>query len=86
MRREIVPISAYWGYQPPSPDSVSTTYRLRFGSESSDRQLHEGRIRATSRRPEVRLLYVGIALVLRDLWVWLHYLDFLHANGRSMPC
>ena len=22
---------------------------------------------------EVRLLYVGIALVLRNLWVWLHY-------------
>jgi DDE family transposase len=66
-------IYAYWGYQPPSPESVFTTYRLRFGIESSYRQLHEGRIRTTTRRPEVRLLYVGIALVLRNLWVWLHY-------------
>jgi len=66
-------IYAYWGYQPPSPDAVYTTYRLRFGIESSYRQLHEGRIRTTTRRPEVRLLYVGIALVLRNLWVWLHY-------------
>ena len=49
------------------------TYRLRFGIETSYRQLHEGRIRTTSRRPTVRLLCVGIALVLRDLWVWLHY-------------
>jgi len=66
-------IYAYWGYRPPSPDAVFTTYRLRFGIESSYRQLHEGRIRTTSRRPAVRLLYVGIALVLRNLWVWLHY-------------
>jgi hypothetical protein len=66
-------IYAYRGYRPPSPDSVFTTYRLRFGIESSYRQMHEGRIRTTTRRPEVRLLYVGIALVLRNLWVWLHY-------------
>jgi hypothetical protein len=66
-------IYAYWGYQPLSPDSVFATYRLRFGIESSYRQMHEGRIRTTTRRPTVRLLYVGIALVLRNLWVWLHY-------------
>ena len=65
-------IYAYWGYQPPSPDAVFTTYRLRFGIETSYRQMHEARIRTTTRRPEVRLLYVGIALVLRNLWVWLH--------------
>ena len=35
--------------------------------------MHEGRIRTTTRRSEVRLLYAGIALVLRNLWVWLHY-------------
>src|SRR3954451_15541926 len=63
-------IYAYWGYQPPSPESVFTTYRLRFGIESSYRQMHEGRIRTTTRRPVLRLLYVGIALVLRNLWVW----------------
>ncbi|HMB05260.1 MAG TPA: peptide synthetase [Isosphaeraceae bacterium] len=66
-------IYAYWGYRPPSPDSVFTTYRLRFGIATSYRQRHEGRIRTTSRRPAVRLLYAGIALVLRNLWVWLHY-------------
>jgi len=77
-------IYAYWGYQPPSPDSVFTTYRLRFGIESSYRQLHEGRIRTTTRRPVVRLLYVGIALVLRNLWVWLHYvvLSMPRRGGR----
>jgi putative transposase len=77
-------IYAYWGYQPPSPDAVFTTYRLRFGIESSYRQLHEGRIRTTSRRPEVRLLSVGIALVLRNIWVWLHYtvLSLPRRGGR----
>ena len=52
-------IHAHWGFKPASPDSVFTTYRLRFGIESSYRQMHEGRIRATTRRPAVRLLYVG---------------------------
>ena len=66
-------VYAYWGYRPASPEAVFTTYRLRFGIETSYRQMHEGRIRTTTRRPVVRLLYVGIALVLRNLWVWLHY-------------
>ncbi len=72
-------IYAYWGYRPTSPDSVFATYRLRFGIETSYRQMHEGRIQSTTRRPAVRLLYVGIALVLRNLWVWLHY------TSLSMP-
>ena len=59
--------------RPSSADAVLATYRLRFGIETSYRQMHEGRIRTTTRRPAVRLLCVGIALVLRNLWVWLHY-------------
>ena len=66
-------VYAYGGHQPASPEAVFTTYRLRFGIETSYRQMHAGRIRTTTRRPVVRLLYVGIALVLRNLWVWLHY-------------
>src|SRR3954470_16524542 len=77
-------IYAYWGYQPSSPEAVFTTYRLRFGIETSYRQMHEGRIRTTTRNPVVRLLYVGIALVLRNLWVWLHYeiLSMPRRGGR----
>jgi putative transposase len=29
--------------------------------------------RTSTRRPELRLLYVGLALVLRNEWVWLHW-------------
>jgi hypothetical protein len=79
-------IYAYWGYRPKSPESVFATYRLRFGIESSYRQMHEARIRTTTRRPEVRLLYVGIALVLRNVWVWLHYaiLSRPRRGGRAI--
>src|SRR5512144_3118544 len=42
-------IYASWGFRPPSPDSVFATYRLRFGIETSYRQMHEGRIRTTTR-------------------------------------
>lgn len=79
-------IYAYWGFRPGSPDSVFTTYRLRFGIESSYRQMHEGQIRTTTRRPAVRLLYVGIALVLRNLRVWLHYtvLSSPRRGGREI--
>ncbi len=46
--------------------------------------MHEGRIRTTSRRPAVRLLCVGIALVLRNLCVWLHFtlLSIPRRGGR----
>jgi putative transposase len=53
---------------------VRETYRLRFGIESSYRQLNQARIRTCSRDPLLRLLFVGIALILRNLWVWLHLL------------
>ena len=77
-------IYAYWGYQPGSPEAVFATYRLRFGIETSYRQMHGGQIRTTTRNPVVRLLYVGIALVLRNLWVWLHYtiLSMPRRGGR----
>jgi putative transposase len=65
---------------------VFTIYQTRFGIETSYRQMHEGRIRTTTRRPAVRLLYVGIALVLRNVWVWLHYtvLAKPRRGGRSI--
>ena len=51
---------------------IRATYRGRFGIESSYRQVHQARIRTSSRNPVLRLLFVGVALVLRNVWVWLH--------------
>src|SRR5262249_34953171 len=48
-------------------------YRKRFAIETSFRQAHQGRARTCTRNPVVRLLLVGVALVLRNVWVWLHY-------------
>ena len=65
-------VYGYWGLRPSSAQWVHETYRLRFGIESSYRQLHQARIRTCTRNPLLRLLYVGVALILRNVWVWLH--------------
>lgn len=66
-------VYAFWGFKPSSTRWLRETYRKRFAIETSYRQLHQGRARTCSRNPEVRLLLVGVALVLRNVWVWLHY-------------
>jgi putative transposase len=66
-------VYACWGVAGHSCAWVRETYRARFGIESSYRQMNQGRGRTSTRRPELRLLYVGVALVLRNEWVWLHF-------------
>jgi len=56
-----------------TPPAIRETYRKRFGIETSYRQMNEARIRTCTRDPGQRLLFVGIALVLRNVWVWLHF-------------
>jgi hypothetical protein len=67
-------VYAYWGIAPRRPDWVKTTYRKRFGIETSYRQMNQCRIRTTTKRFNVRFLYVAIGLLLRNLWVWLHHM------------
>jgi hypothetical protein len=66
-------VYGYWGLSPSSWLWVAETYRLRFAIEATYRQLHQARIRTCTRDPRLRLLYVGIALILRNVWVWLHW-------------
>jgi hypothetical protein len=66
-------VYAFWGLRPSSPSWVRQTYRERFGIETSYRQMNQARIRTCTRDPQVRLLFVGLALVLRNVWVYLHY-------------
>lgn len=66
-------VYACWGVDGRSCPWVRETYRSRFGIESSYRQMNQARGRTSTRRPELRLLYVGLALVLRNEWVWLHF-------------
>jgi len=62
---------ACWGWRG-NPKLTRETYRKRFGIESSYRQMNQGRIRTCTTDPQMRFLFVGIALILRNVWVWLH--------------
>ena len=62
-----------------TPKEIREIYRKRFGIETSYRQMNEARIKTCTRDPAVRLLIVGIALVLRNVWVWIH---FRFAKGK----
>ena len=79
-------VYAYWGMKPTSYQWVHETYRTRFGIESSYRQMHQARIRTCTRDPLLRLLFVGVALILRNVWVWLHWEVLSHPRrgGRRL--
>ena len=57
-------------------------YRERFGIETSYRLKNLCRIRTTSKNPVVRLLFVGLAFLLVNLWVHLLWL-YLSVTKRG---
>jgi hypothetical protein len=71
-------------YQRRRVDWVQQTYRGRFGIETSYRQANQGRGWTTSRCPRRRLLLMGLALLLRNVWVLLH-LRVLAQRRRGRP-
>ncbi len=52
---------------------IAEIYRRRFGIETSHRQMNQARGRTSSRSPVLRMLFVAIAFMLRNLWAWLHW-------------
>jgi putative transposase len=52
-----------------SPAQVFQLYRQRFGIESSYRQMNLVRARTSTRNPVIRLLLVGLAFVLFNLYI-----------------
>lgn len=52
------------------PTWYRETYRKRFGIETSYRQLGESLAQTTSKSPTWRMMLVGAALLMRNLWVW----------------
>jgi hypothetical protein len=83
-RKKAPLVFAFWGFRPHSPAWARQTYRRRFGVETGYRQMNQGRARTCGRDPRLRLLLVGIALVLRNLWVWLHYRVLGRVRGRGL--
>src|SRR5262245_24531833 len=61
-----------WGLKQVAPRHLAEAYRQRFGIESSYRQMNQARIRTSTRSPVLRLFFVGLALLLRNVWVWVH--------------
>ena len=57
-----------------TPTEIRQRYRKRFGIETSFRQLRQARIFTCTRQPRLRLLFIALALVLRNLWVWVHHM------------
>jgi hypothetical protein len=55
-----------------SPQEIKELYRRRFGIESSYRQWRQARISTCTRQPHLRLLFVAVGLLLRNVWVWIH--------------
>jgi hypothetical protein len=66
-------VYALWGLTPPTLEWVRQTYRRRFGIETSYRQMNQAKVTTCTRNPLVRLFLVGVALILRNVWVWLHW-------------
>jgi len=62
------------------PTQVFELYRQRFGIETSYRQMNQVRARTTSRNPTLRLLLVGLAFILVNLYVALR--DQLRSTTR----
>ena len=65
---------------------IYDAYRKRFGIESTYRLMNQVRARTSRRRPELRLLFVGVALCLINIWVYLKwtYLGQPRCGGRTV--
>ena len=65
---------------------VHQHYRDRFGLETSYRIKNHCRIRSTTKKPVLRLLFVALALVLVNLWVYLlwAYIRITQRGGRRV--
>jgi hypothetical protein len=64
------------------PQRIRRRYRRRFGVESSYRLLEQVRARTTSPQAALRFLLMGLALLIVNIWICLHWL-FLQVPGRG---
>ena len=67
-----------------TPLKIREWYRKRFGIESSYRQLRQARIYTCTRCPRLRLVFIAVALILRNLWVWIHATKLAELAGASI--
>ena len=60
-------------------------YRKRFGIESSYRLMNQARTHTSTKKPEKRLLYIGLSLLLVNIWIYIQwtYLSIPRQGGRQ---
>jgi hypothetical protein len=70
-----------------TPKQVEQTYRQRSAIETSFRTFREALATTTTRDPGVRLVYVGVAFLLRNLWILVGWamLAQPRRGGRARP-
>jgi hypothetical protein len=64
-----------------SPTEIREQYRKRFGIETSYRQMRQARIYTCTRNPHLRLVFLAVALILRNVWVWIHQTKLAEGSG-----
>lgn len=67
-----------------TPTEIRERYRLRFGIETSYRQMRQARIYTCTRNPHLRLFFLAVGLILRNIWVWFHQTRFAEGS-RDNP-
>jgi hypothetical protein len=66
------------------PTDIRERYRKRFGIETSYRQRRQGRIYTCTRNPHLRLFFVALAFILRNVWVWIHQMHLAEGSGDGL--
>ena len=67
-----------------SPTEIREQYRRRFGIETSYRQMRQARIYTCTRNPRLRLFFLAVALILRNIWVWIHLTRLAEGSGDKL--
>ena len=60
-------------------------YKKRFGIESSSRLMNQARIHTSTKKPALRLYYIGLSLILENIWIYIQwkYLSIPRQGGRQ---
>jgi putative transposase len=67
------------------PHQVFEMYRQRFGIETSYRQMNQVRARTTSRNPVIRLLLVGLAFIMFNLYIAIRQHFAIRLKNSAKP-
>jgi IS4 transposase len=68
------------------PHQVFERYCQRFGIETSYRPMNQVRARATSRNPVIRLLLVGLAFIMSNLYIANRQLLAICLKNSALTC